>query len=200
MTIIDQIKESVTILDVIQEYTNIDLSKVNIRRRGFNIKCPFHNDSNPSFTVWRDTNLFRCWAGCGRGDVIDLAMLLLNVDKKYVIHRLKKDFEINNESGKGSQGNKRRQIKRQLSLVNKEFNEKTLAGIRQLNSLDSIIDRKISAIKSIEDLELIGELYHIKPLINYWLDCLIHEETAIRFYTLRDVNKFIRRTMQYADR
>lgn len=200
MTIIDQIKEAVTIPEVIEEYTNINLSKVNTRRKGFNIKCPFHNDLNPSFTVWRDTNRFKCWAGCGGGDVIDLTMLLLNVDKRYAIHQLKKDFKINSESGKGSGGRKSGKIKRQLFLVNKEFNEKIIAGIHQLSNLDSVIDRKISAIKSIEDLESIGEIYHLKSLINYWLDCLIHEEDAIRFYTLKDVNKFIRRSMQYADK
>lgn len=35
-------------------------------------KCPFHEDSSPSFSVSCDRGLWNCFAGCGGGSVIDL--------------------------------------------------------------------------------------------------------------------------------
>jgi len=38
------------------------------------LKCPFHDDRNPSASVKRETNRFNCFT-CGvRGDIIDIVM------------------------------------------------------------------------------------------------------------------------------
>jgi 5S rRNA maturation endonuclease (ribonuclease M5) len=36
------------------------------------IKCPFHQDRNPSFSIDADQNLWMCHAGCGGGDIFNL--------------------------------------------------------------------------------------------------------------------------------
>jgi hypothetical protein len=41
-------------------------------RRAFVVKCPFHKDNNPSFSVENEQGLWNCHAGCGGGDVFDL--------------------------------------------------------------------------------------------------------------------------------
>lgn len=33
--------------------------------------CPFHDDSTPSFAFHRETGRWRCFAGCGHGDIFD---------------------------------------------------------------------------------------------------------------------------------
>jgi 5S rRNA maturation endonuclease (ribonuclease M5) len=51
-----------------------------LERRGFTVpvgrkpvmKCPFHEDKNPSFSVDLDKGLWNCHAGCGGGDIFDL--------------------------------------------------------------------------------------------------------------------------------
>jgi len=45
------------------------------------IRCPFHDDNNPSCTLWPDINAFRCWS-CGvKGDVITFIQLLEKSDR-----------------------------------------------------------------------------------------------------------------------
>ncbi len=37
-------------------------------------QCPFHDDDNPSFSVWKNERglwFWKCHAGCGHGDEID---------------------------------------------------------------------------------------------------------------------------------
>jgi len=48
--------------------------------------CPFHDDRSPSFTVKGDR--WRCWAGCGSGDVIDFTARLHGLDTRGAIRLL----------------------------------------------------------------------------------------------------------------
>ena len=46
--------------------------------------CPFHNDENPSFSVWQDARgvwRWNCFAGCGQGDEIDYLAVKLDMTK-----------------------------------------------------------------------------------------------------------------------
>jgi len=59
--IIDQIRESINILDVVQRY-------INLKKRGQNYigLCPFHQEKTPSFSVHPGKQIFHCF-GCGEG-------------------------------------------------------------------------------------------------------------------------------------
>ena len=59
--LIDQIQQNNDIVDVINEY--IPLTK---KGANYVCLCPFHADSNPSLTVSRQKQLFKCFA-CGEG-------------------------------------------------------------------------------------------------------------------------------------
>ncbi len=58
---IEQVKSSVSIVDIISEY-------VQLRKRGKNYTglCPFHNEKTPSFTVSEEKQIFHCF-GCHTG-------------------------------------------------------------------------------------------------------------------------------------
>lgn len=58
---IEEIRNSVSIVDVISEY-------VQLRKRGKNFVglCPFHNEKTPSFTVTEEKQIFHCF-GCHTG-------------------------------------------------------------------------------------------------------------------------------------
>ena len=45
------------------------------------IKCPFHDDNNPSCSVWRDINAFKCWSCGTSGDIITFIQLLSGTNK-----------------------------------------------------------------------------------------------------------------------
>ena len=60
-TIIDEVRQSNDIVDVISQY-------VHLKRSGRNYfgLCPFHNEKSPSFSVSPDKQIFHCF-GCGVG-------------------------------------------------------------------------------------------------------------------------------------
>lgn len=69
MDVIDQIKQTASIVDIASQYTAL-------RRRGNKHVglCPFHAEKSPSFTVDEEKQLFHCF-GCGiGGDLFTLVM------------------------------------------------------------------------------------------------------------------------------
>ena len=55
MSVTDEIKQRLDIVDVIGEH-------VSLKRSGRNYKalCPFHNEKTPSFVVFPDSQQWRC--------------------------------------------------------------------------------------------------------------------------------------------
>ncbi|MEE0790880.1 MAG: DNA primase [Clostridia bacterium] len=78
--LIDEIKNSNDIVDVISQY-------VNLKRSGRNFfgLCPFHKEKSPSFSVSPDKQIFHCF-GCGAGgNVIHFISKIENADFKEAI-------------------------------------------------------------------------------------------------------------------
>ena len=66
---IEGLKRSVAIEDLVARYVELSTSGGNYRAR-----CPFHEDRNPSFVVYPQSQSFYCF-GCGeRGDVLSFLM------------------------------------------------------------------------------------------------------------------------------
>ncbi len=56
--------------------------------------CPFHEDEHQSFSVYRDGNYWKCFAGCGGGSIIDFWMKFNGVDLGEAIHELREMLEL----------------------------------------------------------------------------------------------------------
>ena len=72
--VIEEVKSSNDIVDVISQY-------VTLKRSGRNFfgLCPFHKEKSPSFSVSPDKQIFHCF-GCGvGGNVIHSLFCLQNV-------------------------------------------------------------------------------------------------------------------------
>ena len=69
-SLIEKIKAAYRIEDLAESLTEIRWRG----DRGMG-KCPFHADGSPSFSVDRAKQRWNCFAGCGKGDVIDLYKL-----------------------------------------------------------------------------------------------------------------------------
>ena len=54
-------------------------------------KCLFHEDNNPSFVIYPETNSWFCFAGCGGGDSINFWMKLRNIDFRQALEELAND-------------------------------------------------------------------------------------------------------------
>ncbi len=76
MSVIDEIKERLDIVDVISTY--VPLKKAGRSYKGL---CPFHNEKTPSFVVFPDTQGWHCFGACGTGgDIFSFVMKRENLD------------------------------------------------------------------------------------------------------------------------
>lgn len=188
------IKNTILITDVLDRYAGVTITGAKPTRKSFNISCPYHNDRNPSFTVYTETNTFFCWSGCcnGRsGDVIDVVKLSRKVDTKEAIKILIDDYELKRQGNKqAKEWQKKRANRRQTAALQKQLNQKLIASIDTLKRIESKAKLGLSSIKTIEDMEQTGELYHVITLVNYWLDCLTENDPVLQFQTLQEVERF----------
>src|SRR5512144_2632650 len=86
MSVIDEIKSKVDIVDLVSE------AGVKLRHAGRNYTgfCPFHdNKHTPSFVVWPESGTWRCFGQCNEGgDIFKFVMKKEGVDFKEALHIL----------------------------------------------------------------------------------------------------------------
>ncbi|MCL7453416.1 MAG: DNA primase [Anaerolineae bacterium] len=76
MSVVDQVKDRLDIVEVIQPY-------VPLKKAGRNYKglCPFHSEKTPSFVVFPETGTWHCFGACGTGgDIFSFVMKRENVE------------------------------------------------------------------------------------------------------------------------
>jgi DNA primase catalytic core len=76
MSTVDEVKERLDIVEVIQSY--VPLKKAG---RSYKGACPFHSEKTPSFVVFPHTGTWHCFGACGTGgDLFTFIMKRENVD------------------------------------------------------------------------------------------------------------------------
>lgn len=99
ITPIQAIHSSITIVEALERYAGAKMNGRQFRNK-MQIRCPFHSDSNPSMTVYLDSNKCRCWkGGCiansHPNDQIDVVQMAEGIGRQEAIHRLLMDLGIN---------------------------------------------------------------------------------------------------------
>ncbi len=97
MTVIDDIKDRLEIVDIVSE-------TVKLRKSGRTYigMCPFHsNTRTPSFVVWPETNTWKCFGACNTGgDVFTYVMKRDGLEFKEVLRELGRKVGIEVEEHK----------------------------------------------------------------------------------------------------
>ena len=76
MTVVDDIKSRVDILEVVSRYVQLQRSG-----RSYKANCPYHQEKTPSFFVFPDRQTWRCFGACATGgDVFSFVMRAENLE------------------------------------------------------------------------------------------------------------------------
>jgi DNA primase len=199
MTLIASVKQKVSILDVLQKYTRANLSRIRNRTKIL-IRCPLHDDRSPSFTFNRETNHWRCYAGCGHGDVINLVSIALNISNRDAVNKLAFDFGINEnklskiDKLKLIEQEKKKNIRQALI---QDYNFRYEKAFKRLIALERLCE-KFTSNPSIEERDLcwLSNFYQHLPYVTYLLDELIfispdiEEQTTLRASAVIEAEKF----------
>ncbi len=111
--LIDEIRSSNDIVDVISQY-------VTLKRSGRNFfgLCPFHKEKSPSFSVSPDKQIFHCF-GCGvGGNVIHFISKIENLDFRETLEFLAERSGIELPTSENEQFNKRQFLKDKVLKIN----------------------------------------------------------------------------------
>ena len=101
MSVIEDIRVRVDIVDLVSEYVPLEKSGANFRS-----KCPFHNERTPSFFVFPSRQTWRCFGACATGgDLFSFLMKHQNFDFPQVLTFLSKKLGIEMPSRKNRQNN-----------------------------------------------------------------------------------------------
>ncbi len=84
MSVVDDVKQKIDIVDVIGQYATLKKAG-----RNFKALCPFHNEKTPSFIVFPDQGTWHCFGACNTGgDVFSFLMKRENIDFGEALRRL----------------------------------------------------------------------------------------------------------------
>ena len=111
--ILDDVKSSNDIVDVISQY-------ISLKRSGRNYfgLCPFHNEKSPSFSVSPDKQIFHCF-GCGvGGNIITFISKIEGIGFKEAIEVLAERANVKLPTIDNSADNKKEELKAKVYKVN----------------------------------------------------------------------------------
>ena len=140
--IIDEIRNSNNILDVVSQYVVLKRSG-----RSYSGLCPFHREKSPSFYVSPDKQIFHCF-GCGEGgDVIGFIKKIENISFKEAIETLAEKSNITLPALSNSDRDEKLQnLKSKVYQINEiasEFYQKNLLTQKAKVAQDYVRKRKM---------------------------------------------------------
>jgi len=91
--IVEEVRKKIDIVDLISEY--IPLIK---KGKNYFGVCPFHDDSNPSMSVSREKQIYKCFSCGASGNIYNFLMDYEHIDFKEALSKLSSKLGINIEN------------------------------------------------------------------------------------------------------
>ncbi len=199
---------------LMQDYQDIlfgDLDKYRRNGKQYTACCPFHEDSNPSFSISADKPLWNCFSKCGGGDWIKYLERKEGLTFKEALERLAKDagVEINGQNKEKLEEETKRTnlLEESLNFFKEKLQtpegKETLTYLKEVRrySDTEIKDMELGLYPSIKELEdhLAGKGYLTDLIYNAGLKTMGYGDTHKLIIPYRDrvgrLKGFIARTL-----
>jgi DNA primase len=168
-----ELARTIPILEIIRYYGGIELKR---RGRVHVGCCPFHEDRNPSFTVFPD-NYWKCF-GCGEGgSAIDFVALLFKVTPFEAAKRICEDFGL--LAGACSWDNLKRIRKRLEELKKRKKLRQKAAKAHETLALLYRTTSQTLQVYGWKGHNELASLVHKLPLWEYLLDALSSRDEKV---------------------
>ncbi|PAE32470.1 hypothetical protein CHI06_26695 [Bacillus sp. 7884-1] len=180
----EEIKNQLSIIEAFEKYTDVMIPSTKGNKKQFNICCPFHDDKNPSLTIYSHSNRWYCHVGCGGGDVINLVSKAMNLSNVEAIKLLAKDMGISMNQ----------QLDAETYKINrgiKEFNHHCMLYADALNDLKITLLDEARTITEIKELEQKGDIYHSLARIEYLAPLVQFGSVEDKIYAIRKIGEMI---------
>ena len=145
MTLVDEVKSRLTIVDVVSDYVALDNPGSSTPKA----LCPFHEERTPSFSVSVEHGNWRCWGACGvGGDMIEFVKRADGIEFQEALHKLASKAGIDVESRDRDESDRTRTRSSALHDVNsiaEQFFSRQLEGAPGAGALSYLASRGIDA-------------------------------------------------------
>lgn len=146
MTLVDEVKARLTIVDVVSDYVALE----NISSRTPKALCPFHDERTPSFSLSLEHDSWRCWGACGvGGGMFDFVMRAEGIEFKEALEKLALKAGIEPQRHSREDGNPERRGRtryaalHQVNQIAEEFFTRQLEGAQGQEALAYLESRGI---------------------------------------------------------
>jgi DNA primase len=146
MTVVDDIKARLDILDVVSQHVAL-----NRAGRSYRANCPFHQERTPSFYVFPDRQTWRCFGACAEGG--DLFSFVMRVENLEFAEALKR---LSQQAGIALPSRERRSQQQgafQINEAAREYYQEVLAS-GQGAEARAYLDRRRLSAQSVDAFEL----------------------------------------------
>ncbi len=145
MTLVDEVKSRLTIVDVVSDYIALD----NPTSRTPKALCPFHEERTPSFSVSVEHGSWRCWGACGvGGDMFEFVKRADGIEFKEALEKLAGKAGIDVDF-RGQENDDRRRTEssalHDVNLIAEQFFSRQLEGAQGAEALSYLESRDIDA-------------------------------------------------------
>ena len=149
MSVIDEVKQKIDIVDVASQYTK--LIKAGRNFRGL---CPLHSEKDPSFFVYPDQQSWHCFGACNTGgDAFSLVMKKQGIDFGEALQLLAQKAGVSLPTRAEAEGGKKPKLY-QINQAAAEYFYNLLISSPTAEAVRNYIARRGLSLKTVADFQL----------------------------------------------